>query len=132
MQLYTEDQLTYMIRNAMFEVQKELGPGLLESVYEEALVLELQEKGLKVDRQLELPVCYKGKMLNTKFRLDLLVNDRVIVELKSVESLEKVHYKQLLNYLRIMKLHVGLLVNFNSTTLDSNNLRRIYNNMEIS
>lgn len=128
MQLYTDDQLTYIIRSAMFEVQQELGPGLLESVYEEALVIELQEKGLKVDRQLELPVHYKGHILSTKFRLDLLVNDRVIVELKSVESLEKIHYKQLLNYLRITKLNIGLLVNFNSTSLDSDNFKRIVNN----
>lgn len=128
MQLYTDDQLTYMIRSAMFEVQQELGPGLLESVYEEALVIELQEKGLKVDRQLELPVYYKGHKLNTKFRLDLLVNDRVIVELKSVESLEIIHYKQLLNYLKITRLNIGLLVNFNSTSLDSDNFKRIVNN----
>lgn len=128
--MYTEDQLTYMIRSAMFEVQKELGPGLLESVYEEALVLELEAKGLKVERQLECPVYYKGCKLSSKFRIDLLVNDRVIVELKSVETLDRVHYKQLLNYLRITNLHVGLLVNFNSATLDGTNLRRVYNNAE--
>lgn len=99
-------------------------------MYEEALVLELKANGLKVERQLEFPVYYKGSKLCTTFRLDLLVNDRVIVELKSVESLDRIHYKQLLNYLRITKLNVGLLVNFNSATLDSNNLRRIYNNSE--
>ena len=81
---------------------KTLGPGLLESVYEEALVFELEQRGLKVERQRQVPILYKGNVLKTDLRLDLLVEDQVIVELKSVEEMKKVFSKQLLTYLRLM------------------------------
>ncbi|MCR5037668.1 MAG: GxxExxY protein, partial [Bacteroidales bacterium] len=110
----TDNELTYEIRGAIFDVYNELGPGLLESVYEEALVFELQERGLEVDRQLEVPIIYKDCELKTSLRLDLLVNDQVIVELKSVEDMKPVFAKQLLTYLRLMDKRVGLLVNFNT------------------
>ena len=93
---------------------KELGPGLLESVYEEALCFELEQKGLKVERQVHVPIEYKGTQLNTELRLDILVEGQVIVELKSVEEMKKVFGKQLLTYLRLMDKRVGLLVNFNT------------------
>lgn len=108
------NEVTYQIRGAVYDVYKALGPGLLESVYEEALVYELQQRGLKVERQKAVPILYKGQTLHTELRLDLLVEDLVIVELKSVEEMKKVFSKQLLTYLRLMNKKVGLLVNFNT------------------
>jgi GxxExxY protein len=113
----TENQITYEIRGAIYDVYKALGPGLLESVYEEALVFELQQRGLKVERQKQVPIIYKGNVLKTELRLDLLVEDQVIVELKSVEEMKKVFAKQLLTYLRLMNKKVGLLVNFNTDNI---------------
>ena len=82
----THDEITFEIRGAVYDVYKVLGPGLLESVYEEALVYELEQRGLKVERQKQVPIIYKGNVLRTDLRLDLLVEDKVIVELKSVED----------------------------------------------
>lgn len=110
----TENEITYEIRGAIYDVYKDLGPGLLESVYEEALCFELEQRGLKVERQVQVPVTYKGNVLKTELRLDVLVEDKVIVELKSVEEMKKVFSKQLLTYLRLMNKRVGLLVNFNT------------------
>ena len=122
----TDNELTYEIRGAIFDVYNELGPGLLESVYEEALVFELEERGLDVVRQVEVPIIYKGNELKTPLRLDLLVNDQVIVELKSVEEMKPVFAKQLLTYLRLMEKRVGLLVNFNTNNLRES-IKRIIN-----
>lgn len=113
----TINEITYEIRGAIYEVYKTLGPGLLESVYEEALVYELEQRGLNVERQVQVPIKYKGKMLKTELRLDLLVEDKVIVELKSVEEMKKVFSKQLLTYLRLMDKKIGLLVNFNTDNI---------------
>ena len=113
----TDNDITYEIRGAIFDVYNELGPGLLESVYEEALAFELQERGLEVVRQMEVPIMYKGNELKTPLRLDLMVNDRVIIELKSVEDMKPVFTKQLLTYLRLLDKHVGILVNFNTSNL---------------
>ena len=113
----TDNEITYQIRGAVYDVYKALGPGLLESVYEEALAFELQQRGLKVERQKHVPIIYKDNVLKTELRLDLLVEDRVIVELKSVEEIKKVFYKQLLTYLRLMNLKVGILVNFNTDNI---------------
>lgn len=110
----TVNDITYEIRGAIYDVYKSLGPGLLESVYEEALVFELEQRGLKVERQLPVPIFYKGNLLKTELRLDILVEDEVIVELKSVEEMKKVFAKQLLTYLRLMDKRVGILVNFNT------------------
>ena len=124
--MLTDNEITYQIRGAIYDVYKELGPGLLESVYEEALVFELHERGLYVERQIQVPVIYKGNTLKTDLRLDLIVEDRVIVELKSVEEMKRVFSKQLLTYLRLMNKKVGLLVNFNTDDiLDS--IKRIVN-----
>ena len=112
-----DSEITYQIRGAIYDVYKTLGPGLLESVYEEALAFELQQRGLKVERQKQVPVIYKGNVLKSELRLDLLVEGRVIVELKSVEEMKKVFYKQLLTYLRLMNLKVGVLVNFNTDNI---------------
>lgn len=125
-QAMTDNELTYEIRGAIFDVYNELGPGLLESVYEEALAFELQERGLEVIRQVEVPIIYKGNELKTALRLDLMVNNQVIVELKSVEEMKPVFAKQLLTYLKLMKKHVGLLVNFNTNNL-RDGIKRIVN-----
>ena len=113
----TINEITYEIRGAIYDVYKELGPGLLESVYEEALCFELEQRGLRVERQVQVPIQYKGNVLKTELRLDLLVEDKVIVELKSVEEMKKVFAKQLLTYLRLMDKKIGLLVNFNTDNI---------------
>ena len=122
----TDNEITYEIRGAIYDVYKALGPGLLESVYEEALVFELEQRGLTVDRQRQVPVIYKGNTLKTELRLDLLVEDRIIVELKSVEEMKNVYAKQLLTYLRLMDKKVGLLVNFNTDDILSS-IKRVVN-----
>ena len=113
----TVNEITYEIRGAIYDVYKELGPGLLESVYEEALCFELGQRGLKVERQVQVPIMYKGNVLKTELRLDVLVEDKVIVELKSVEEMKKVFAKQLLTYLRLLDKKIGLLVNFNTDNI---------------
>ena len=111
------NELTYQIRGAIYDVYKNLGPGLLESVYEEALVYEIEQRGLKVEQQMKVPIIYKGVELRTDLRLDLLVEDQVIVELKSVEEMKPLFGKQLLTYLRLLDKRVGLLVNFNTDNI---------------
>ena len=122
----TINELTYEIRGAIFDVYNTLGPGLLESVYEEALAFELQERGLEVARQVEVPIVYKGNELKTALRLDLMVNNQVIVELKSVEEMKPVFGKQLLTYLRLMDKRLGLLVNFNTSNI-RDGIKRVAN-----
>ena len=107
-----ENDITYQIRGAIFDVYNTLGPGLLESVYEEALCFELQQRGLQVARQVEVPINYKGHKLKDDFKLDVLVEDQIIIELKSVEEIRPVFFKQLETYLRLMDKKLGLLVNF--------------------
>lgn len=122
----TDNEITYEIRGAVYDVYKELGPGLLESVYEEALCFELEKRGLTVERQVQVPIKYKGIVLKTELRLNLLVENQVIIELKSVEEMKKVFSKQLLTYLRLMNKKVGLLVNFNTEDILSS-MKRIVN-----
>ena len=120
------NEVTYSIRGAAFDVHNALGPGLLESVYERAMEYELIKRGHDVKAQLGVPVVYNGVNLDIGFRLDLLVDDLVIVELKSVEAVHPVHYKQLLTYLRLTNKKLGLLINFNAITL-KNSITRIIN-----
>ena len=122
----TDNELTYQIRGAIFDVYNELGPGLLESVYEETLVFDLQERGLKVERQVEVPIRYKGNELKTPLRLDLLIENTIVVELKSVEDMKPVFAKQLLTYLRLLDKRVGLLVNFSAVNMQEG-IQRIVN-----
>ena len=122
----TDNEITYEIRGAVYDVYKELGPGLLESVYEEALCFELEQRGLTVERQVQVPIKYKGNVLKTELRLDLLVENQIILELKSVEEMKKVFSKQLLTYLRLMNKKVGLLVNFNTEDILTS-MKRIVN-----
>ena len=115
-----ENDISFKIRGAIFKVYNALGPCLLESVYEIALAHVLIEMGLDVKRQVVLPVTFEGIKLDGGFRIDLLVNDLVIVEIKSVEDLKSVHNKQLNTYLKLSNLKLGILVNFNtSNILDS-------------
>jgi len=110
--MMTDNELTYIIRGAVWDVYNALGPGLLESVYEEALCFELQERGLKVERQKLVPIIYKGNCLNTELRIDILVEDQIVIELKSVEEMKPVFFKQTKTYLKLTGKHLGLLVNF--------------------
>jgi len=122
------NDLTYQIRGAIYTVFKELGPGLLEHVYEAALMYELHKSGLNARSQVGLPVIYKGVRLELGYRLDVLVENQVIVEIKSVEFLHNVHKKQLLSYLKLSDKKLGLLVNFNvSKLVDNESLVRIIN-----
>ena len=122
------NDLTYKIRGSIFKVHTTLGPGLLESVYEAALAYELMQDGLTILTQVGVPVNYKDVKLELGFRLDILVEDQVIVEVKSVEALHDVHKKQLLTYLKLTGRKIGLLVNFNVATLvDKESLIRIIN-----
>jgi GxxExxY protein len=118
-----ENQISFDIRGAAFKVHSELGPGLLESVYETALTYELREKGYNVKNQLGVPMVYANIKMEVGFRLDILVNDLVIVEVKSVESLTDVHHKQLLTYLKLSDKKLGLLINFNSSSLKDSIVR---------
>ena len=122
------NDLTYQIRGAIYTVHKELGPGLLESVYEAALMHELKLANLSSKNQVGLPVNYKGTNLDLGFRLDILVENQVIIEVKSVELLNDVHKKQLLTYLKLSGYKLGILVNFNvSILVDKESLIRIIN-----
>jgi len=111
------EELTYKIRGCIFEVFKELGPGLLESVYEAALVHELKQCGLYVQSQIPIPVVYKDIKFEFGFRMDILVENEIVVEIKSIECLHDVHKKQLLTYLKLTGKKIGILVNFNSSHL---------------
>ncbi|MCL5264809.1 MAG: GxxExxY protein [Chloroflexi bacterium] len=118
-------EITEAILGAAIEVHRALGPGLLESTYEECLCHELALRGLTFKRQIDLPVDYKGIRLDCGYRLDVVVEDAVIVELKSVEKLVPVHEAQLLTYLRLSGKKVGLLINFNVAVLKDGIVRRV-------
>lgn len=109
----TENQLSKQIVNAAYTIHTNLGPGLLESVYETTLSHELEKRGIKVLRQQALPVVYETIHMDIGFRADLIVGDKIIVEIKSIEAISPVHRKQLLTYLRLTNKRLGLLINFN-------------------
>jgi GxxExxY protein len=113
----TENDISYKIRGAIFKVYNELGPGLLESVYEAALYYQLNKDGFDVKTQVPVSVIYDNQDLNVGFRIDILVENKVINEIKSVEELTKVHHKQILTYLKLTKLKLGILVNFNCNNI---------------
>ena len=120
----TYRQLTFLIRGCAYAVYNELGPGMLESVYENAMVIELQSKGLDVQQQLPIPIKYKGNDMGIAFRCDIVVENAVILELKSVERLLPVHKKQLISYLKLTDMRVGYLINFNEADIN-NGLERV-------
>ncbi len=113
-----------VVVDAAFQVHQALGPGLLESVYEQCLQYELADRGLDVKRQVRVPLMYKDLQFDCGFRIDLLVNDQVVVELKAVEVVLPIHLAQLLTYLKITKHRVGLLINFNQTRI-KNGIHRL-------
>jgi len=125
----TINEITYQIRGAIYEVYKNLGPGLLESVYEETLTFELEQRGLKVERQVQVPIIYKGNTLQTELRLDMLVENQVIIELKSVKELLDVHFKQTLTYCKLMNKRLGILVNFYVDDILNGAIHRIANGL---
>ena len=118
------NRITEAIIGAAIEVHRALGPGLLESAYEACLAYELVHGGLRMERQKELPLCYRGVTLECGYRMDLLVEDAVVVEVKAVDRLEPIHEAQLLSYLRLSGKHLGLLINFNVKMLKTG-IRRI-------
>lgn len=111
------NELTGLILNKSYEVHTVLGPGLLESAYEECLCHELIQAGLEVERQKALPIMYKGLKIDAGYRLDIVVNKKVVIELKSVELLHPIHTSQLLTYLKLSNIRYGLLINFNVKSL---------------
>lgn len=125
----TENEIARQIVDAAYKIHTTLGPGLLESAYEAILAHELQKRGLRVVRQKPIPVVYDGLHLEIGYRADLIVEDKVIVEIKSVEKLAPVHMKQLLTYLRLADKRLGLLVNFGEALI-KNGLKRVVNRLE--
>lgn len=120
------DEISGQVIGAAIAVHRELGPGLLESAYEACLVHELRQRGVQVEQQIPQPVFYKGLQLECGYRLDLLVENRVIVELKAVETLLPIHEAQLLTYLKLRQLRLGLLINFNVPIL-KHGIKRLLN-----
>ena len=123
-----EDELSNEIIGAAIEVHRNLGPGLLESAYEECLCYEFVNRGIKYERQKLLPVAYKGTKLDCGYRLDVVVNDLVVLELKAVDQIQPIHSAQLLTYLKLSNLKLGILINFNVTVLKSG-IKRIVNEL---
>ena len=121
----TENEISYTIRGCIFKVYNALGPGLLESVYVAALGHELSQAGLAVKCQVPLPVWYQEVHLELGFRIDLLIGNLVLIEVKSIEVLAPVHHKQVLTYLRLSGLKLGILVNFNTDRIDQNIFRKV-------
>ncbi len=124
-----ENYLATIIVDCCYQIHVGLGPGLLESVYEEILFSELTERGLKVERQKQLPVIWKDKKLDLGFRTDLIVENKVIIEIKSVLEIHPVYSKQLITYLKLSGLKLGLLVNFNSPLIKTG-ITRLVNGLE--
>jgi GxxExxY protein len=121
----TENELSYIIRGVIFEVYYSLGPGLFEHVYEKILTHKIEQKGLKVRTQVALPVVFEGIKLEAGYRIDLLVEEQVIVEIKSVENLAEVHHKQLITYLKLSGKSLGILVNFNTADIQKSIYRKV-------
>jgi GxxExxY protein len=124
----TENELSKIVFDAALKVHQNLGPGLLESAYEECLFYELKKTSLKVEKQKALPLIYEEIKLDIGYRLDIILEDKLIIEIKSVESLNEVHFAQLLTYLKLTNCKLGLLINFN-VKLVKDGIKRIANNL---
>ena len=124
----TENQLAKTIINTCFNIHVDLGPGLFESVYEEVLCYELKEKGLSISRQQGIPLNWKNNNMGIGFKADIIVENKVLIELKSVDAIGLVHRKQVLTYLKLSGLKLGLLINFNEDLI-KNGIYRIVNNL---
>lgn len=125
----TYNELTSQILSACIEVHRELGPGLLESVYEVCLLDELHRRGLRAEAQIKLPVSYKGQLLNKEFVIDILVEDLILLELKAIEILLPIHEVQLVTYLKLSGKKLGLLINFHVELLKNGVRRKINGNL---
>lgn len=123
----TENDISYRIRGCVFNVYNKLGPGLLESAYEAALRYELDKYGLRVSAQVPLPMIYESIRIDISYRVDLLVENKIIIEIKSVEHLLPVHHKQLITYLKLSGLKLGLLINFNADDISKSIFRKVNN-----
>lgn len=121
----TENDISYRIRGCIFKVYKNLGPGLLESAYEVALAHELRKDGLTVSNQVALPMIYEEVKVDIAYRLDIVVENKVIIELKSVENLLDVHHKQVITYLKLSGMKLGILVNFNTDEISKSIFRKV-------
>lgn len=124
----TENELSKIVVNCAYKVHKSLGPGLLESAYEECLFYELNKTDLKIEKQKALPLIYEEVRLEIGYRIDLIIENKLIVEIKSVETLNDVHFAQLLTYLKLTDCKLGLLINFNVAMIKSG-IKRIANNL---
>ncbi len=124
----TENEISKMIFDCALKVHRSLGPGLLESAYEECLFYELKKTGMAVEKQKPLPLVYEEVKLEIGYRVDLIVENKVIIEIKSVESLNDVHLAQVLTYLKLSDCKLGMLINFN-VSLVKNGIKRIVNNL---
>lgn len=124
----TENEISKIVFDCALKVHKSLGPGLLESAYEECLFYELKKSGLKVEKQKPLPLIYEDVRLEIGYRLDLIIENKVIIEVKSVDSLNDIHLAQILTYLKLSNCKLGLLINFN-VELIKNGIRRVVNNL---
>lgn len=122
--------LSYKIIGLAIEVHRILGPGLLESAYQQCLFYEIQKAGFKVEKEITLPISYKEIKLDQGYRIDLLVEDKLVIELKTVESYNSVHFAQILTYLKLGNYPLGLLINYNSKIL-KNNIKRFINTSPI-
>ena len=125
----TENEIASVCVDAIYEVYKRLGPSLLESIYQKVLLYELKKRGLEAVSELNIPIHYDGLDFGTDLRADIVVGNKVILELKSVQELKDIHFKQTLTYLRLTGMKLGLLVNFNCVRLKDGNIRRIVNNL---
>ena len=123
-----ENEISYKCIGAAIDIHKSIGPGLLESAYENALAYDLKELGFNVKQQVAMPFIYKEVRQEVGYRLDLLINNKVIIEEKAVETVAPVHYAQLLTYLKLSGLKLGLLINFNAKTL-KDNIHRVVNKL---
>ncbi len=124
----SENEITAVVIDSALRIHRSLGPGLLESVYEELLAYELSRRGLQLERQKSIPITYEDLVLVDAFRADLIVDRRVLIELKSVEALQPVHSKQTLTYIRLAHLRIGLLINFNVPLL-KDGIKRLVNGL---
>ena len=121
----SENDISYKIRGAIYKIYNTFGPGLMESVYVAALMTELKKAGLSVEKEVPIPVYYEGEKLEVGFRIDILVNKLVIIEVKSVENLSEVHHKQTLTYLKLTGLKLAILVNFNVVEIEKGIFRKV-------
>lgn len=121
----TENEISYKVRGAIFKVYNALGPGLFESAYEAVLADELKKEGLMIQTQISLPLIYEDVRLDAGYRIDIIVENKVIIEIKSIEAIAEVHHKQVITYLKLSGLKLGLLVNFNCDNITDSIFRKV-------